>query len=336
MAARELEIPGDEAIYDDELKSLKLIHQEFTVSGGSLLNNYRPSFQHEIMPLLERPSKMKWVFAGAAHAHTDTGAMAAVWKYLSDPSSDNRVLREFIFGKLRPPPGISTEIHGDRDMPRLLGDEPLDEEHHRFRLTLTRTQYAILKQWCDGKFDRPSALPAVGQNITPHGLDRAALENCAGGAFYPGMECGWQIRHKELYIEPFRINHNAKSIYWGETNEQIGPGYFSRQMAVPWQADFRDCKLERYEDTDFGWWPAQRPDWVHVKDGKEEVASSMKPWHRATRKWKKGEPDEGPDGIEDELTPSFLEMVKNWFKFGFVLENGKHEFLETERNKKIP
>ena len=32
-------------------------------------------------------------------------------------------------------------------------------------------------------------------------LDRAALENCSGGAFFPGIEASWQLRTPAVFIE---------------------------------------------------------------------------------------------------------------------------------------
>ncbi len=112
-------------------------------------------------------------------------------------------LRATIFGRLRNPDApnpanqpIGFAMH-DYDHP----DNPL---HF---LSLTRTQYALLDQWQRGHFQsdwNPPTLSAQ-ELITPEGLDRAALENCAGGGFHPGIEVSWLARKKEIYREPFRI-----------------------------------------------------------------------------------------------------------------------------------
>ena len=137
-----------------------------------------------------------------------------------------------------------------------------------------------------------------------------------------------QIRHKELFLEPFRISHAAKSTYWGET-QTIRAGHFSRQMAVPWQADFRDCKMERQAQTgiEFGWWPGQRPDWVYPTKA-DAVAKKMARWHRPSTPpgiWPAGDPE----------TPTHAEMVEHWYKLGFIVKDGP-DFVESERNPHVP
>lgn len=143
-------------------------------------------------------------------------------------------------------------------MPKLLGDEPYEQEgviHQRVHLTLTHTQCAILQQWARGMFIEsasvhPPPLPA-GLTITPEGLDRAALENCARGGFFPGIEVGWQIRHSSIYAEPFRIDPGRPSPCLGDEGNVVKAGHFSRQMAFPWQADFLQCKSEDDETGHF-------------------------------------------------------------------------------------
>jgi hypothetical protein len=95
-----------------------------------------------------------------------------------------------------------------------------------------------------------------------------------------------------MFSEPFRLDHSS-----------LQAGDITKQMAVPWQADFYDCAQEE----DLAWWPAQRPDDVFTADGGAQV-----PWIRKHVKSASG-------------------MVKNWYKLGFVVKEGsKH--LETERN----
>jgi hypothetical protein len=215
-------------------------------------------------------------------------------------------------------------------MPKLLGDEYKDKNHPHYRLSLTHTQYALLKQWHKGKFDKPSESPhranSVPLGITPAGMDKAALGNCVGGAFHPGIEVGWQIRHKDLYSEPFRINHNARSTYRGES-ERIRAGHFTRQMGIPWQVDFRDCKGEKYDDEIFGWWPAQRPDQVFENESDVPI-NKMVQWHRASAGWPVGDK-------KDPNAPSYEEMISHFFKFGFVVKKGS-AFVETERESSVP
>ena len=73
-------------------------------------------------------------------------------------------------------------------------------------------------------------------------------------------------------------------------------------MAVPWQADFYECRT----DGDFSWWPAQRPDDVFVAGEEEPVQ-----WTR-------------------KLVTSMKTMVKNWHRLGFIVKQDDR-YVETER-----
>lgn len=214
-------------------------------------------------------------------------------------------------------------------MPKGLGDEYVDEGevpegdprrlNQRRYFSLTRYQYALLRQWVLGKFRKDGDGPrrASGEAITPEGLDRAALENCVGGPFFPGIEVSWLVRIKEIYREPFRI---ALGAFVGPI--AVGPGFFTQQMALPWQADFRDCKREQLTDPTTGktmsamWWAAQRPDDVYP----ESDLSGQVPWAR---------PPLFNAGDDDDAR--YVEMKSNWFKQGFVAKLVGKIWVETER-----
>lgn len=210
------------------------------------------------------------------------------------------------------------------DMPLMHGDAYRQTGHKRMMLTLTDTQYAMMERWANGNFGDtagkfPPELPSWMKTISPHGLDRAALENCVGGAFAVGIEVSWQIRNKKLYSAPFRINHKAITQYLGEIG-QIQPGHFTRQMALPWQTDFLGCTLA----YGLGWWPAQRPDIVYKskKDFDDrQLAGKFHVWTRASTTWPSG-----------GTTPNKEEFVKDYYKLGVVREGPPGYHLEDERN----
>jgi hypothetical protein len=257
---------------------------------------------------------------------------------LASRDSSTAGLRRAIFSRLHPP-GTAGDGMPDHDMPKLLGDDP----HNRWKVgdrrrqTLTPVQYGLIEQWARGNFTSsttsPPPMPSV--TITPDGLDRAALENCAGGGFHPGIECGWQIRHPALYLEPFRIKEGAASTYVADTFP-VEAGHFSRQLAVPWHADFRQCRQgfmprdDNGGDTDWGWWPVHRPHQVYTSKAEAIAGNLMLGWARSTRNaarvnWPSG-------GIEE---PDILEMIANWSKFGFVVSKDGVMF-ETERPADVP
>ena len=125
----------------------------------------------------------------------------------------------------------------------------------------------------------------------------------------------------------------------------VKAGHFSRQMALPWQADFLLCKSEGDGTEHFpnsgmwGWWPAQRPDSVFTSED-DLNSSKSSPWHRATKanvqtKWPEGYREE-PNGERDQEMPSYKEMLSNWTKFGFVVEKKEGVLIEDEREADIP
>jgi hypothetical protein len=310
MAARHLDVP-DESVYSGPLAWLKALNDELR-GGATSLATYRPDYVRDVFPAFERAVQYRWVHERAATAHFDAMSDPA----LADPTPAAEQARLQIFRRLRRP---GAPFAPRQTMPRLLGDEPYEDfpqAEHRRRLAVTRTQFAMLERWRDGHFDAPATVPVPGRArpvdpaaITPWGLDEAALQNCVGGAFYPGIEASWQIRHPELFIAPFRIRHGARSTFLTD-DDVVRAGHFSRQMAVPWQADFMDCHQELHAGSPettgvWGWWPSQRPDDVRIVG-----EPSMVPWVR--------------EGLADHEW-----MVANWGKQGFVLRVGTtDEFVE--------
>jgi hypothetical protein len=344
LAARELTLPANEAVYTTgALKSLGAISTEFRNAGKPELINYKPDFNEEIYPILRRAADVVFLFDPTKVRHD----RLRDWAVLGNPGAASAAARNAVMVWIRPPdavPGNSFPY-----MPKLLGDEPYalaaGVYHKRIRQTVTATQYALLQQWAKGKFiagTGPAPPPAVAPPVTPEGLDRAALENCVGGSFFPGIETGWQIRHKALFQAPFRIKHGAAGQYRGDP-APVAAGHFTRQMAVPWQADFLQCKSENETSGPFaglglwGWWPAQRPDQVFTSEA-DFRAVPRRPvgWHRATAGGPPA-PAPWPTGFDgDHSTPSYVEMLAHWRRFGFIVEATPGVFLETERDPRIP
>jgi hypothetical protein len=140
-------------------------------------------------------------------------------------------------------------------MPRLPGGD--------ISVTLTEVQYRLMEKWAIGEFEadwvghppKPPALDDIPIQDQPAALDRAALESCAGGGVFPGIEAGRLMRETSTYDQnqPLRISL------------QLAAGALTAGMAVPWQADFR----ARDEEDGSDWWPVQRP--VEVFRGQEQV-----------------------------------------------------------------
>ncbi len=262
----------------------------------------KPSFTNDIYPLLQRAIKMKWVSGMVAHPmeHQDQQspaheqhhgdvmgpAHATLSKVIPPPGSASDRLE--IFKKLRDPAVSPTQPSGESDMPMVHSDfYPADSNQ-----PLTRVQYEMMKKWKNGNFINDwSGTPAAPKLITPAGMDRAALESCVGEPFFPGIEGGWLLRDTYTYSEPFRLDPTG-----------LKPGDVTKQMAVPWQADFTDCAQE----GELAWWPAQRPDDVFPETGGPQV-----PWTRG-------------------LVNSKSDMIKKWHRLGFIVKKGTR-YVETER-----
>ena len=286
-------------------------------SGKTSLAGYRPSFVKEIYPLLKRA-------LGVRDVHTSDGMNPQYHKTLLNWSrlaavngqegADGAILRKGTFAVMRDPDAQKIEW---KKMPRGLGDNYRDLEkfeegelsHGQLPVanslfSCTRVQYALLREWAAGNFvsDWPGTEPAVqvAAEPTPDELDKAAADNSVGGPFYPGIDCSWLIRTPEIYISEFRLQiPREPAAAVGTKPLSVGaltfrPGFFSQQMALPWQADFYDCQKERNEDGEgnayhFMWWTAHRPDdvfpsgetkqrrWTHILDQRSQKAKSQDP-----------------------------------------------------------
>jgi len=287
------------------------------------------SFTSDIYPILRRVSNMHWVstFAARGHSpgpdpeHPPLGDFISDIRTLSSPKGRDR--RGRIFVRLRVPESLRKK-RGDEsgphgNMPKLpTGDGNPDPASG---LSLTEQQYLRMERWAlggfendwpkDGKPPAPLPLDELPDMDRPHALDRAALEACVGGGFFPGIEVGRIMLDPATYDEnrPFRIRNDA---------QLLPPGTLTARMAVPWQADFRLCRfwedpkdLDNLPDRD--WWPGQRPSQVFRGQGQEQVEWAPPDW-------------------------GGLDWVDNWSKLGFVVEKmskGKVVYVEDERDSHL-
>ena len=225
------------------------------------------SYTEDVYPILQRARDTKWIEnVGGAHGWTDPVTGDAQ--------------RNAVFNRLTAPGA------GSADMPDLNESSTNDGR-------LTAIQYAHMERWKDGNYANDWAgEPAPEANVTPAGLDRSALENCVGGAFFPGIEAGGldaasrPIVTPGNYMEAFRLDHDA-----------VSPGDLTYTMALPWQADFYACGDN--------WWPVPRPNDV-IPQGQ----STSQRWDRDVN--------------------SYEDMVANWHTLGFIVRQGD-EHVEVDR-----
>jgi hypothetical protein len=252
---------------------------------------FKPSFTNDIYPILARAIAVRWLYA-------PDGDPSPVAVFHNRLTTIPPVARDVIFTKLRKP-GATPLVPGTGagNMPRMWSDIYPNGKNG----TLTPLQYQMMEAWKNNQtIDDWHGVPGPVGGITPEGLDRAALEPCVGGAFYPGIEASWKLRDQFAFAEPFRLDAAA-----------INPGDVTAQMSLPWQSDFLDCAVESGNiGQDLTWWPAQRP-----IDVRQTAAGGPISWDRAF-------------GNEGELSTEA--MVTDWWRLGHVLPDGD-ALLEHDR-----
>lgn len=268
--ARVIVAPPDFAPEIDNIITLYDVLEEVAVDSlGLEPERQEVSFTQDIYPVLARMARLQWVNQ-AAHEGHGPGTKADfldphVLDLLSfkptepaDPKQAGKVqaaaaARRQVFQRLRDPNIALDDPAADdqampKFMPRMAGDggDPVPGDPRTW-LTLLKTQYAKFKRWAEGDFiadwagpPRPVPMEDIPLAQRPAALTRAALQPCAGGPFYPGIEMTYVCQHPELYAAPFVLRGD------------LAPGEVTQSMAVPWQADFFECSEH--------WWPAQRPD----------------------------------------------------------------------------
>ncbi len=253
--------------------------RQVMIQAGLVAEAQTTSYTQDVYPILQRARDIHWVIS------IPPGAMTWPDPVISDS------LRTAIFSSLKKPGG------GGDDMPQINPpdhpyDDPLDFQTDR----LTVEQYAHMQRWNDNNYANDWVGPPQPQaSITTGGLDRAALEACVGGSMYPGIEAGGlpqsasgeypglatpsrPIATASNYSEAFRLDHSV-----------LSPGDITAAMALPWQADFRDCAEN--------WWPVPRPNEV-TRGG------------QSNQSWTAG------------IVGTHEDMVAKWSQLGFVVRQG--------------
>ena len=265
------------------------------------------SFTKDIYPILRRVSNMQCVSQLAATMHGDGGPQHFIsqLQVLSSNKPQDAGARAEVFQALRKPQVLGGPLPEPGNMP-FLPREVDDPKEKIPGAALPVTQYKRMELWAKGKFDPdwsgaeplPTPLDNLPDKDRPQALDRAALEACVGGPFFPGIEASRLMLVETTYDKqrPFRINAS------------LPPATLTAGMAVPWQADFNDCNSSEGAD----WWPGQRPNEVRRSQNPNDPPANWTPDH-----WK------------------LTDMVKNWSKLGFVVEKtvaNKVAFVEDERS----
>lgn len=306
----------------------------------------RPSFTQDIYPHFRAFADQQWVNAMALRGHgpqrnanfLDPQIIAR----LADNSPASLDYRSSVFKRLRDPRAKSKAQANYNYMPLISGDEgDATVGAPATWLSLPARIYDLMSLWAQGEFEsdwvgepQPAAsIEALPLQDQPAALDRASLEFCVGGPFFPGIEITYIATEPSLYSEPFRFD-----------SSKLKPGDITMRMACPWQADFYECEIH--------WWPAQRPDDVlgeltyqqalfeFPKEASEgllaQTVTDRIRWDRGVGDhWNNPEADL-PSGARPPR-PGDNAMVQQWNTLGFVVPvkspAGETLHIETGRSR---
>ncbi len=313
------------------------------------------SFTRDIWPLFDRLTGLQWINHGLFMVHGYGSPLdardAMTIARLRDSSAGNLDWRRRVFEMFRDP-GAGPDLH-EPVVPQVYGDaygeSPETPKDALTLLAVTPTQYAHLQRWLAGNVvdDWPGAPPAppAFAALSPaeqvaH-LQRAALTDCLGGPFHPGIELTWVMRLARVWKRAYRLNvlptdQPARQNFGATLTPAvcIGPkgpydgvaaGALTRFMGVPWQTDEASCNSSAdYTPWTFlsmpTYWGARVPDQVFAAanydravalDPKRSLVQAHKhfmlrvDWLRDVRE----------TGYDERIA----KMVEKWWELGMVL-----------------
>jgi hypothetical protein len=305
----------------------------------------RPSFTHNVWPVLRRLAGLEWVNKGFAAQFGWGGPNA-----FGDPALIARLAQQpgkvDMWGELRRQVFNAFRIPQPVDMnplpwPWIYGDAmnvPADSP--RQFTSLTATQWGWLQKWAAGDFVAdwdparpvPHHLEQVPLEEQPAVLDQAALHFCLADAFHPGCEVTWPVRHATMYTSPFRILRRTgpEPDYGPVLTSEIAlevdgplygqaPGSLSRWMAVPWQTDTASCRggyEPKYDPYIPTFWPARVPNQVLTQAQYERVIDTAAPL--ALRQAAFSERPSWLRVLSSNYLKAINEMVADFGKLGVV------------------
>ncbi len=346
-------VTWDDLAYDVGVRYLGLVPELYDerrwVNGWN--PDYVANYQSDIEPIIKRPADYRWV--------ANVPSMMAFSPPPFDPrdaSHANQKNRENFYRYFRRPEGFQLPdedqvLFSDNGVPLMpvnSGSNSVSNVDIIKFSTLTPTQYYLLQQWAQGKFDTQDPEPTPGI----HPSDRVDIGNCVGDPMCPGIEVTWSVRNPAIYDRPFQIQSaHPESYYFDQglspsRDETLGggcePGDLTKRMAIPWQADFFACSVQYINFTDPNvnkengipkpptffayWWPPQSP--MHV------ISGSMTPKEQAVSGVPAGFQVSYQRGLNN-----FSQMIVGWKYMGFIVNqnagadrNDYPYFVESERN----
>lgn len=337
---------------------------DVAVGMDASLKPDKVSFTEHILPILERLNRNQWVNQGFYQQFgwqaPENFLAPELLAELASNSPETKAKREEIFAQFRNP-GDTTPPVTMNSLPPMYGDGMHEKVRNASEmLAVTAIQYDWLTGWAAGDFvadltpeqladaDRDRVNTIKYEDIPladrPQALDRAALEHALGGAFHPGCEVTWPMRHASMYAAPFRIKAapvgtpepvypldatlTPENIYAPNgplTNNR--PGDLTRWMAVPWQTDTSSCRFA-YEDDPANpylptFWPARVPNQVLSADDYKVVMDTSVPLdvRKAAFANRLDWLRDFPADTNAEYLTSINAFVQKWSELGIVVRN---------------
>lgn len=272
----------------------RLLPQDFPLPTN---NDYRPSYTHDIYPLLKRA----WIDIQQVLHINPEGIISLDFDELSQRPEAEQAEGPEEQAELQQRVDQIREARDSVIAQLQRNNGPIPRSSNQFFQDITDLQYAMLEKWQNGNFIDDWNDEHV-PSISPEGLTKAALESMTGGSFFPGIEVGEQtITHPDSFVpnELFRIDVDA-----------VKPGDLTKDLGVPWQIDYLVCREVGGGQGDNEWiergfWPAQRPLFSF-------------------------NPSTGSKSIWTGVVDTDLGMINDWHTLGFVInENGV--FQDSER-----
>ncbi len=342
------------------VEELDLIPNLF--KDGKYQTDYKSAFYADVLPVFHGAFLQRW--------NTNLpgkGVSGHNWVAQIKPADDPKAKIPNFDALIRDPNDPKQDGQGVK-MPLALGDA------QRSFLSLSRTQYFLLKQWYEGQSEPYGPVLGEGEK-----LDRVVLLNCLGGRFSPGIDLTFIVRDVNLFNQnwrgetgPFRINLQAMDYstatqakpflqegYVPLRNAPVEPGDLSKFMSQPWHTDYNSCAVHEpspnpeYNNTLYWSWPAQRPVQVHPV-GLCTYDEENKVWNLGGQLFSVRGDGEGEENLTHTYLPqnvgryqNYMDFLENWHRTGFIIQGiqiadehggnyGQDKFLEVASQFKGP
>lgn len=267
--------------------------REVFMAQGWLERPSTTSFTVDIYSIFARMTELQWVNQGFFLLHGHGGPLdvhdGEVLAKLRDPGVAGEVWRRDVFALFRTQADSLAEDEGA--LPQIYGDATGEGGLNWPCLAVTPTQYSHLERWAAGRFvdDWPGSPPAApafdslaAADRVRH-LERAALHDCLGGPFHPGIELTWTMRIPHIWRGAYRLKildgDGPARQDWGDVltpqvctglggpYDGLAAGALTRFLGVPWQTDGASCNSQADYNPGYflsmpTFWGARVPDQV--------------------------------------------------------------------------